>query len=108
MLQAVAHKGSLIQRMQNGTCLTQARLLVDFARKHVRSALPMLDRRFVVKVFGPLPDSDVRRFVLRGVVHVAALLNVEEPTAVLQYNSVGPYMLHHMAPSQLLAGKTNP
>ena len=38
---------------------------------------------------------------------LAILLGVEEIAAVLLYNSVPPYMMEQMAPSQPLAGQTN-
>ena len=63
----------------------------------------MFDWRLVVKGFGPLPDSYVRRFLLRGVRTLAALLGAEEATEVLLYSGVVPCMLDQMAPSQPLA-----
>ena len=102
-----AHKKDLIHRLQNVASLTKERLLADFPRNDVRSALAIFDRRRVLKGFGPLPDSDVRRFLLRGVRLLAALLGCEEAAAVLQYNGVLPYMIEQLAPSQPLAEKTN-
>ena len=100
-----AHKKDLLHRLQNVASLTKERLLADFPRNDVRSALAIFDRRRVLKGFGPLPDSDVRRFLLRGVRLLAALLGCEEAAAVLQYNGVLPYMIEQMAPSQPLAEK---
>jgi hypothetical protein len=104
---AAAHKEELLHRLQNVVCLTKERLLADFPRNDVRSALAVFDRRLVRKGFGPLPDSDVRRFLLRGLRQLAALLGREETAVVLQYTSVLPYMIEQMAPSQPLAEKTN-
>ncbi|MCP4244204.1 MAG: hypothetical protein GY772_26965, partial [bacterium] len=87
--------------------LTKERLLADFPRTDVRSALSIFDRRLVVKGFGPLPDAEVRRFLLRSVRQLAGLLEVDAQTAILQYNDVVPYMLRQMAAGQALAAKTN-
>ena len=57
-----AHKEELLHRLQNVAALTKERLLADFPRTDVRSALAMFDRRLVQKGFGPTPDVDVRRF----------------------------------------------
>ena len=97
----------LLHRLHNVASLTKERLLADFPRDDVRSALAVFDRRLVQKGFGPFPDSDVRRFLLRGTRQLAGLLGCEEAAAVLQYNGVLPYMLRQMAPLQPLAEKTN-
>ena len=44
---------------------------------------------------------------MRGVRQLASLLGCEEQAAVLQYNSVLPYMIQLMAPNQPLAETTN-
>ena len=67
----------------------------------------MFDRRLVFKGFGPLPDGNTRKFVLRGVSNLAKLLGCDEAAAVLQYKYVLPYMLQQMAPSQPLADCSN-
>ena len=93
--------------MQNVASLTKERLLVDFPPTDVRSALAMFDRRLVLKGFGRLPDVDARRFMLRGVRKIAALLGCDEMAAVFQYSHVLPYMMEQMEPPQPLAGVTN-
>ena len=102
-----ADKGELLERLKNVASLTKERLLADFPRDDVRSALAMFDRRLVRKGFGPLPDPEVRRFLLRGVRALAALLGCEAQAAILQYNGVLPYMLEQMEESHPLADKTN-
>ena len=97
-----AHQQELLHRLQNVASLTKERLLADFPRNDVRSALAIFDRRLVLKGFGPLPSSDTRRFLLRAV-----RLGCEAAAAVLQYNGVLPHMINQMAPNQPLAGKTN-
>ena len=93
--------------MQNVASLTKERLLADFPRTDVRSALAIVDRRLVLRGFGPLPDSDTRRLLLRGVRQLAPLCGCEEAAAVLQYSGVLPYMIEQMALGQPLADKTN-
>ena len=56
-----AQKEELQHRLQNVTSLTKERLIADFPRNDVRSALAMFDRRLVRKGFGALPDSDMRQ-----------------------------------------------
>ena len=102
-----AHKEELLHRLQNVACLTKERLLADFPRHDVRSALAMFDRRLVLKGFGPLPDPAVRKFLLQGACRMAGLLGLEEAAVVLQYNSVIAYMLEQMRPFQPLAEQTN-
>ena len=102
-----AHKKELLHRFQNVAKLTIERLRADFPRTDVRSALAVFDRRLVMKGFGPLPDSDVRRFLLRGARQLANLLGCEENAVVLQYQSVLQYMIMQMAPGQPLAEKSN-
>eukprot|EP00959_Pyramimonas_sp_CCMP1952_P462810 9483868-Pyramimonas_sp.AAC.1 len=104
---AAAHKEELLHRMQNVAGLTKERLLQDFPRTDVRSALAMFDRRLVQKGFGPVPDVEVRRFLLRGARQLAALLGCDEQAAMRQYDGVLPYMMEQMEPSQPLAGATN-
>ena len=43
-------------RLENVAALTKERLLADFPRNDVRSALAVFDRRTVIKGFGPLPS----------------------------------------------------
>ena len=97
----------LRKRLQNVAALTKERLLADFPRKDVRSALAAFDRRMVIKGFGQLPSSETRKLVLRGVRQLASLLGREERAAELQYTDVLDYMLKQWAPAQPLAGKTN-
>ncbi|CAK0797503.1 unnamed protein product, partial [Prorocentrum cordatum] len=104
---AVAHKEELLHRLQNVAGLTRERLLADFPRTDARSALAMFHRRLVQTGFGPVPDVEVRRFLLRGVRQLAALLGCDEQVAIQQYNGVLPYMMEQMEPSQPLAGATN-
>ena len=101
----------LINRLQNVACLTKERLLADFPRDDIRSALCIFDRRLVLRGFGPLPDQRVRKQVLRAVRQLATLMGCEEAAAVLQYNSVIPYMLNQLQAgdsfTQPLAGDPN-
>ena len=101
------YKQDLLHRVQNVASLTKERLLADFPRTDARSALAIVDRRQVLRAFGPLPDSDTRRFLLRGVRQLAPLCGCEEGAAVLQYSGVLPYMIEHMALGQPLADKAN-
>ena len=94
-------------RLQNVAALTKERLRADFPRNDVRSALAVFDRRTVIKGFGPLPSSETRRELLRGVRQLAKLLGREERAAELQYTDVLDYMIKQWAPAQPLAGKTN-
>ena len=98
----------LLCRLRNVARLTKERLIADFPRDDVRSALSIFDRRLVQKAFGPIPCNETRKFLLRGVRKLAALLGCEETAAVLQYNGVLPYMLSQTAAGQPLAEKTNP
>ena len=93
--------------MQNIASLTKERLIADFPRNDIRSAMAMFDRRTIVRGYGPQPLARVRSTLLHGVRTVAALLGCEEAAAVLQYNSVLPYMLERMAPGQPLAEVSN-
>ena len=102
-----AHKEELLQRVQNVACLTKERLLADFPKTDLRSALAMFDRRLVRKGFGDLPCVATRRFLLGGVRQVAVALGCDEQAAVLQYNDVIPYMLTQSCPGQPLGEKTN-
>ena len=97
----------LLERVQNIASLTKERLLADFPRSDIRSALAILDRRTVVRGYGPEPLASVRSTVLHGVRCLATLLGCEEAAAVLQYNSVLPWMLEQMAPGQPLAEVSN-
>ena len=99
-----AHTEELANRLQNVAALTKERLLADFPRGDVRSALAVFDRRQVNKGFGPLPSSDMRRVLLRGVRQLAKLLGREERAAELQYTDVLSYMIKQWAPDQPLAG----
>ena len=72
-----AYKEELLKRLQNVAAMTKERLLADFPRHDVRSALAVFDRRQVNKGFGPLPSSDMRRVLLRGVRQLAKLLGHE-------------------------------
>ena len=94
-------------RLQNVAALLQERLRADFPRNDVRSALAVFDRRTVIKGFGPLPSSETRRTLLRGVRQLAQLLGREERAAELQYTDVLDYMIKQWKPKQPLAGKTN-
>ena len=80
--------------------LTTERLLADFPRTDVRSALAAFDLRLVVNGFGPQPDVEVRRFMSRGASELAALLVCDALAAVLQYNAVLPYTMEQTGPSQ--------
>ena len=102
-----AHKEELLERVQNAACLTTERLLADFPKHDLRSALAMFDRRLVRKGFGDLPCLNTRRFMLGGVRQVAAALGCDETAAVLQYNDVILYMLTQFTPGQPLAALTN-
>ena len=102
-----ADKQELLHRLQNVASLTKERLRADFLLNDVRSALAIFDRRLVRKAFGPSGDSKVRTFLLRSVRHLAGVLGCDEASAVLQYNSVIPYMIQGMAPPSPLAGVTN-
>ena len=97
----------LRERLHNAAALTKERLRADFPRNDVRSALAVFDRRTVIKGFGPLPSSETRRMLLRGVRQLAKLLGREERAAELQYTDVLGYMIKQWAPAQPLAGKTN-
>ena len=100
-----AFKEELSNRLQNVALLTKERLLADHPRDDVRSALAMFDRRIVNKGFGPLPSSETRKVVLRGVRKLAKLLGREEHAAELQYIDVLSCMIEQWAPDQPLAGK---
>ena len=100
-------KQDLLHRVQNVASLIQERLLADFPRTEVRSAQAIFYRRQVLRGSGPLPDSDTRRFLLRGVRQLAPLCGCEEAAAVLQYSGVIPYMIKLMALGQPLADRTN-
>ena len=76
------------------------RLLADFPRNEVRSALAMSDGRLVLRGFAPLSDSDTPKSLLRGVRELAPLLGCEETAAALQHNGVLRYMKKQMAPDQ--------
>ena len=97
----------LLERVQNIASLTKERLRADFPRNDLRSALAIFDRRTVVRGYGPEPRASVRSTVLHGVRCLATLLGCEEAAAVLQYNSVLPWMLEQMAPGQPLAEVSN-
>ena len=73
-----AQKTELLHRLQNVAYLAKERLIADFPRHDVRSALAMFDRRLVRKGFGPLPDSDLRQVLLRCARQMAAALGLEE------------------------------
>ena len=100
---SAADKQELLHRLQNVASLTKERLRADFPLNDVRSALAIFDRRLVRKAFGPPGDSKVRTFLLRSVRHLSGVLGCDEAAAVLQYNSVIPYMTQ----SEPLAGVTN-
>ena len=100
-------KGDVLERLQNVARLTKQRLQADFPRDDARSALAIFDRRQVLKGFGPQPVTEVRQFMLRGVVQLASLLGVEQAAATLQYTQVLPYMIAQSGPNQPLAGRTN-
>jgi hypothetical protein len=100
-------QGGTLDRLQNVAALTNERLNADFPRSDVRAALAVFDRRQVNKGFGPLPSSEMRTVLLRGVRQLARLLGREEQAAELQYTDVLSYMISQWAPDQPLAGKTN-
>ena len=104
---SAADKQELLHRLQNVASLAKERLRADFPLNDVRSALAIFDRRLVRKAFGPSGDSKVRTFLLRSVRHLSGVLGCDSAAAVLQYNSVIPYMIQEMAPSEPLAGVTN-
>ena len=83
-----AQKEELLHRMQNVASLTKERLIADFPRNDVRSALAMFDRRLVRKGCGPLPDSDMRQVLLRGARQMALALGLEETAVVGGYKGV--------------------
>ena len=97
----------LLERVQNIASLTKERLLADFPRNDIRSALAIFDRHTVVRGYGPRPLASVRSTLLHGVRSLATLLGCEEAAAVLQYNSVLPWILQQMAPGQPLAEVSN-
>ena len=102
-----AESEEILNRLQNVAILTKERLLADFPPDDIRSALAVFDRRFVKAGFGPVPDTNVRRSLLRAIRKLAALLGCDESAACLQYNGVLPYMLRNMEPLQPLADRTN-
>ena len=85
-------------RLQNVAVLLQERLRADFPRNDVRPALAVFDRRTMIKGFGPLPSSETRRTLLRGVRQLAQLLGREERAAELQYTDVLDYMIKQWKP----------
>ena len=93
--------------MQNVACLTKERLIADFPRNDVRSALAMFDRRLVRKGFGPLPDSDMRKVLLRGARQISVALGLEETAVVGGYTGVIQYILEQMEDGQPLAAMSN-
>ena len=97
----------LLERVQNIASLTKERLLADFPRNDIRSALAIFDRRTVVRGYGPQPLASVRSTLLHGVRSMATLLGCEQAAAVLQYNSVLPWILEQMAPGKPLAEVAN-
>ena len=102
-----AHKVELLKRVQNVAQLTRDRLLADFPRTDLRSALAMFDRRLVRKGFGGVPCARTNRFLRWGVAKVARALGCDEGSAVLQYIDVLPYVLQRSERGMPLAGKTN-
>ena len=102
-----AHKEELLDRVQNAACLTKERLLADFPKHDLRSALAMFDRRLLRKGFKDLPCLATHRFLLRGVRQVAKALGCDETAAALQYHDVALYMLSQSAPGMPLAANTN-
>ena len=103
-----AHKEELLlERVQNVAQLTKDRLLADFPRTDLRSALAMFDRRLVRKGFGDVPCTTTLRFLLRGVRQVAKALGCDEQSAVLQYHDVLPHVLQRSERGMPLAEKTN-
>ena len=57
----------LLARVQNIANLTKGRLLAEFPRNDIRSALAMFDRRTIVRGYGPQPVASVRSRLLHGV-----------------------------------------
>ena len=98
-----AEKEELLHRLQNVAYLTKERLIADFPRNDVRTALAMFDRRLVRKGFGPLPDSDMRKVLLRGARQISVALGLEETAVVGGYTGVIKYMLEQMEVGQPLA-----
>jgi len=97
----------LLNRLHSVAISSKDRLIVDFPKDDIRSALSMFDRRFVRQGFGPGVYSDVKKFLYRAVRKCATLLGADETAAVLQYHGVLPYLLRQMEPLQPLAGKSN-
>ena len=83
----------LAKRVANAAALTCERLRADFPDDDARAFLSAFDRRRIERGFSASGDSRVRREVLHGVKKLAAALGVEEAAAVLQYNSVLPWIL---------------
>ena len=102
-----AQKEELLHRLQNVASLTKERLIADFPRHDVRSAMAMFDRRLVRKGFGPLPDSNMRKVLLRGAGKIAVALGLEETAVVGGYKGVIQYILEQMEVGQPLAGMSN-
>ena len=102
-----AQKEELLHRLQNVACLTKERLIADFPRNDVRTALAMFDRRLVRKGFGPLPDSDMRKVLLRGARQISVALGLEETAVVGGYTGVIKYILEQMEVGQPLAEMSN-
>jgi hypothetical protein len=100
-------KEELIHRLQNVASLTKERLIADFPRNDIRSALAMFDRRRVRKAFGPMPDSDMRKVLLRGAGQIAVALGLEETAVVGGYKGVIKYILEQMKAGQPLAEMSN-
>ena len=100
-------KEELLQRVQNVALLTKERLLADFPKTDLRSALAMFDLRLARKGIGDLPCQATNTSLRRGVRQVAAALGCDAAAAVLQYHDVLPYMLSQSSPGMPLAGKTN-
>ena len=97
------HTQELLNRVQNVASLIKERLLADYPRADVRSALAMFDRRLMLQGFGPLADPYTRRCLLRCVHELAPIPDCEGHLAVLQYNGLLPYMLQLFALGQPLA-----
>ena len=102
-----AQKEELLHRLQNVASLTKERLIADFPRNDVRSALAMFDRRLVRKGFGPLPDSEMRRVLLRGARQIAVALGLEVTAVEGGYKGVIQYILGQMEAGQPLAKMSN-
>ena len=100
-------KEELLRRLQNVASVTKERLIADFPRHDVRSALAMFDRRLVRKGFGPLPDSNMRKVLLRGAGKIAVALGLEETAVVGGYKGVIQYILEQMEVGQPLAAMSN-